>query len=388
MTDTQHIHWIGAGLASGPGLVALASELGNVTVWDMSDERAKMLRGHVTGGHTLEIGKLNLDDANSVAHFKDTLNPGDIVVSMLPAALHVTVAEIALEAGTHMVTSSYVDDAMAALDARAREKGLAFVNEVGLDPGIDHLFAHVIVNAAREAGMLDRGYRIDFVSHCGGIPAEKTDFTYKFSWTPFGVLKALTNPARRIEEGEEKVTEKVWHAVSELEVAGETFEVYPNRNSLPYIEEYGLEGEKHLNTFVRGTLRQGGWKEAWAPIFAEVEKGDPTRLKELSQELWNEYRYGDGEKDRVVLYVALTASNNDGKEVWSASLALDEVGSGWQTAMARTVSLTVAEAIKAVKRGVFEPGVHAALTDATEAKKWLRGLKDADVTIRAHNVNL
>ncbi|WP_020401348.1 saccharopine dehydrogenase C-terminal domain-containing protein [Kordiimonas gwangyangensis] len=388
MTDTQHIHWIGAGLASGPGLVALASELGNVTVWDMSDERAKMLQGHVAGGNTLEIGELNLDDTDSVAHFKSVLNPGDIVISMLPAALHVTVAEIALEAGTHMVTSSYVDDAMAALDARAKEKGLAFVNEVGLDPGIDHLFAHVIVNAAREAGMLDRGYRIDFVSHCGGIPAEKTDFTYKFSWTPFGVLKALANPARRIEGGEEKVTEKVWHAVSELEIAGETFEVYPNRNSLPYIEEYGLKGEKHLNTFVRGTLRQGGWKEAWAHIFAEVEKGDTVRLKALSQELWNEYRYADGEKDRVVLYVALTASNNDGMEVWSASLALDEVGSGWQTAMARTVSLTVAEAIKAAKRGVFEPGVHAALTDAEEAKKWLRGLKDADVTIRAHNVNL
>lgn len=388
MTDTQHIHWIGAGLASGPGLVALANELGNVTVWDMSDERAKMLQGHVTGGNTLEIGKLNLDDADSVAHFKSVLNPGDIVVSMLPAALHVTVAEIALEAGTHMVTSSYVDDAMAALDAPAKEKGLAFVNEVGLDPGIDHLFAHVIVNAAREAGMLDRGYRIDFVSHCGGIPAEKTDFTYKFSWTPFGVLKALTNPARRIEGGKERVTEKVWHAVSDLEIAGEAFEVYPNRNSIPYIEEYGLEGEKHLNTFVRGTLRQGGWKEAWAHIFKEVEKGDTVRLKALSQELWNEYRYGDGEKDRVVLYVALTASNNDGMEVWSASLALDEVGSGWQTAMARTVSLTVAEAIKAVKRGVFEPGVHAALTDAEEAKKWLRGLKDADVTIRAHNVNL
>lgn len=388
MTNTQHIHWIGAGLASGPGLVALASELGNVTVWDMSDERAKMLQSHVTGGNTLEIGKLNLDDEASVAHFKSVLNPGDIVVSMLPAALHVTVAEIALEAGTHMVTSSYVDDAMAALDARAKEKGLAFVNEVGLDPGIDHLFAHVIVNAAREAGMLDRGYKIDFVSHCGGIPAEKTDFTYKFSWTPFGVLKALTNPARRIEDGEEKLTEKVWHAVSDLEIAGEAFEVYPNRNSIPYIEEYGLEGEKNLNTFVRGTLRQGGWKDAWTHIFAEVEKGDVVRLKELSQELWNEYRYADGEKDRVVLYVALTASNNDGMEVWSASLALDEVGSSWQTAMARTVSLTVAEAIKAVMRGVFEPGVHAALTDATEAKKWLRGLKAADVTIRAHNINL
>lgn len=388
MAEGKHIHWIGAGLASGPGLVALAAELGNVTVWDMADTRAKMLQSQVPGDKTLDIGTLDLSDDVSVRAFKERINTGDVIVSMLPAALHVVVAEIALEAGTHLVTSSYVDAPMAALDAQAKAKGLAFVNEVGLDPGIDHLFAHVLIGAAREADVLGKGHEIDFVSHCGGVPAEKTDFTYKFSWTPFGVLKALTNPARCIENGAEKITDKVWHAVSELDVGGETFEVYPNRNSIPYIEEYGLDGEENLQTFVRGTLRLAGWKDAWADIFTQVETADISSLKALSEQLSRDHSYAEGEKDRVVLYVALNARDKDGQDIWSASLALDEVGSGWQTAMARTVSFTVAEAVKAVLRGTFAPGVHAALTDSGVAKHWLRGLKDSGLNIRAENIKL
>lgn len=388
MTLQKHIHWIGAGLASGPGLVALAAETESVTVWDMTEDRAKMLQAQVPEGKQLGFATLNLGDDASVGNFKRHLNPGDIIVSMLPANLHVTMANIALEAGTHLVTSSYVDAPMAELDAAAKAKGLAFVNEVGLDPGIDHLFAHVLVDAARNAGVLGKGYQIEFVSHCGGIPAEKTDFTYKFSWTPLGVLKALTNTAHCIENGVKKATDKVWEAVSEIAVAGETFEVYPNRNSLPYIEEYGLEGETNLQTFVRGTLRQGGWKKAWADIFRQVETADTESLTALSSQLMADHSYTDDEKDRVVLYVALEARDTSGQKVWSASLALDEVGSGWQTAMARTVSLTVAEGAKAILRKAFEPGVHAALTDAAEAKTWLRGLKNSGVTMRAETIEI
>lgn len=388
MTTNKHIHWIGAGLASGPGLVALATETGAITVWDMSEERAAMLRAQMPEGKSFGFSTLDLGDRGSVENFKNHMNPGDIIVSMLPATLHIAMADIALETGTHLVTSSYVDEAMKALDGSAKAHDLSFVNEVGLDPGIDHLFAHILVTAAREAGVLGKGHKIDFVSHCGGIPAEQTDFTYKFSWTPFGVLKALTNPARCIENGAEKLVEKVWHDVSDLEIAGETFEVYPNRNSLPYVKEYGLDGEEKLNTFVRGTLRQGGWKKAWAEMFTKVETLDADGLKALSEELWQKHAYADGEEDRVVLYVALTARDQNDEIIWSGSLALDEVGSGWQTAMARTVSLTVAQAIKAVRRGAFTPGVHAALTDADEAKTWLRGLIEAGVTIRADNVAL
>jgi saccharopine dehydrogenase (NADP+, L-glutamate forming) len=388
MSNTPNIHWIGAGLASGPGLVALASARDGVTVWDMTDTRAKQLQAHMPAGKSLGYGALDLNDTASTSAFRAQLRPGDVIVSMLPAALHPTVAAIALDAGTHLVTSSYVAPEMAALDAAAREKGLCFVNEVGLDPGIDHLFAHIIVDAARSAGVLGKGHDIDFVSHCGGIPAQQTDFTYKFSWTPFGVLKALTNPARCIDGGREKLVEKVWHDVSALTVAGETFEVYPNRNSLPYVEEYGLQDEAGLKTFVRGTLRQSGWKDAWADIFAKVETMDDAALKTLSETLWAEHCYKDGEEDRVVLYVALSATDKAGEKVWSGSLALDEVGSGWQTAMARTVSLTVAQAVEAVTRGAFAPGVHAALTDAAEAKRWLLGLRNAGVTMRAENIAL
>ncbi|WP_286829745.1 MULTISPECIES: saccharopine dehydrogenase family protein [Kordiimonas] len=388
MTAHKHIHWIGAGLASGPGLIALASELDGVILWDMSDERAKMLQAQMPEGKSFDFSTLDLGDRGSVENFKNHVNKGDVIVSMLPATLHIVMADIALETEAHLVTSSYVDEAMAALDSAAKRHGLSFVNEVGLDPGIDHLFAHILVNAAREAGVLDKGYEIDFVSHCGGIPAAKTDFTYKFSWTPFGVLKALTNPARCIEDGEEKLVEKVWHAVSELDIHGEKFEIYPNRNSLPYVKEYGLDAETNLKTFVRGTIRQAGWKKAWAHIFTQVETSDADSLKALSEKLWREYGYSDGEEDRVVMFLALTARDTEGNIVWSGSLALDEVGSGWQTAMARTVSLTVAQAVKATLRGAFEPGVHAALTDAEEAKIWLRGLRDAGVTLRAENVEI
>ncbi|MFC4349341.1 saccharopine dehydrogenase family protein [Kordiimonas lipolytica] len=388
MTTQKHIHWIGAGLASGPGLIALASETQDITLWDMSDDRAKMLQAQMPEGKSLKFSALNLGDRGSVENFKNHVNEGDVIVSMLPATLHIAMADIALECGAHVVTSSYVDEAMRALDGAAKEHGLSFVNEVGLDPGIDHLFAHILVTAARDAGVLGKGHKVDFVSHCGGIPAAKTDFTYKFSWTPFGVLKALTNPARCIENGEEKLVEKVWHDVSDLEIHGETFEVYPNRNSLPYVEEYGLEGEEKLNTFVRGTLRQGGWKKAWKDIFTKVETLDADGLKVLSEELWRDHSYDEGEEDRVVMYVALTVRGDNDEVIWHASLALDEVGSGWQTAMARTVSLTVAQAIKAVRRGVFTPGVHAALTDAEEARVWLRGLMDQGVTLRAENIEI
>jgi len=388
MTNGKNIHWIGAGLASGPGLVALTTEVGNVTVWDMTVDRAKMLQAQVPNGKNLGVKTLNLGDEVSVDNFKKQLSPGDIIVSMLPASLHVTMAKIALEAETHLVTSSYVDAPMASLDAAAKAKGLVFVNEVGLDPGIDHLFAHILIDAARQADVLDKGHKIEFISHCGGIPAEKTEFTYKFSWTPLGVLKALSSPALCVENGTEKNVEKVWHAVSEITVAGETFEVYPNRNSLPYIEEYGLDGEANLATFVRGTLRQAGWKDAWADIFTQVETADTESLQTLSRQLLKDHSYSDDEEDRVVLYVALKAQGEDGADVWSASLALDEVGSGWQTAMARTVSLTVAEGAKAILRGAFKPGVHAALTDASEAKNWLRGLKSAGVTMRAETIDI
>ncbi|WP_417319734.1 saccharopine dehydrogenase family protein [Emcibacter sp.] len=384
MTPSPAFHWVGAGLSSGPGIVALARKYNNLTVWDMSPDRVEELSR--LGGTDIAYAPLNLEDEHLVEDFLDALHRGDVVVSMLPATLHVELAELVMGRGCHVVTSSYVSPEMQALEARAKEAGVALVNEVGLDPGIDHLFAHLVVEAANKAGLMGKGYPMRFVSYCGGIPAEPDAFTYKFSWTPLGVLTALKNQARFLADGAEQVVNKAWEAVSDLGIAGETFEVYPNRNSLPYIEEYGLAAEKALGEFVRGTLRLGGWKEAWADIFEQVENADMATLKELSGKLHAEHSYGEGEEDRVVLYVALEVETPEGP--WRASLALDEKGSGWQTAMARTVSLTVARAARSVLKGDFAPGVHAAISDPDLCRTWLADLKAEGLNTRAENIAL
>lgn len=381
------IHWVGAGLASGPGIVSLAEQAEKLVVWDMTSERADMLKAHLQGDATFGFSKLDLRDEVSLAVFKAAIAPGDVIVSMLPATLHVELAELALTLKAHLVTSSYVSPAMAALDERAKEVGVALVNEVGLDPGIDHLFAHILVDAAKDAGVLGAGNAVEFVSYCGGVPAEKTDFTYKFAWTPLGVLTALKSQAKLIEAGAEKTVEKAWDDVSELAIGAETFEVYANRDSLPYVEEYGLGLETNIQGFVRGTLRLQGWRKAWADIFGEVDKATSEELKELSDQLWKEYAYSETEEDRVVLYVALAVTKDDGT-VWKASLALDEKGCGWKTAMANTVSLTVAEAVKFTTRSTMTPGIHAAITCPVQCRAWLAGLAASGIKVKAENVNL
>lgn len=381
------IHWIGAGLASGPGLVSLANKWGEATVWDMVLDRAQTLAKEVEDGAILNVKQLNLSDDASLQNFCDTLNKGDIVISMLPSAFHVQVAKIALAEECHLVTSSYINDEMNALNDEAVDKGLSLVNEVGLDPGIDHLLTHVLVDEAKKAGVLGQGNELDFVSYCGGFPAFETPFTYKFSWTPLGVLTALTNPAQLLKDGVETTIPTAWENVSDIHIHGEMFEVYANRNSIPFISEYGLDGEENLKTFVRGTLRMAGWKVAWKDIFKALENASADDLKALSDKLWSEHQYDDGEEDRVLLYVALSSKAADGTN-WQGSLTVDAKGSGWQSAMADTVSYTVAEAVNALMDGRLAPGVQAAPNNVVEAKLWLQGLAENGVAIKAANVEL
>jgi len=381
------IHWIGAGLASGPGIISLANQWGKITVWDMTLDRAEALKAHVSSDSIMIISHLNLENDISRAQFTATLNPGDVIISMLPAGFHPQVARIALAEKCHMVTSSYLSDDMRALDEQATSHGLCIVNEVGLDPGIDHLLTHILVDAAHKTGLMDKGNIIDFISYCGGIPAGKTPFTYKFSWTPLGVLSALTNPSKMIKNGKEHTVLKAWDEVTELSLGGEGFEVYANRDSLPYVTEYGLDQETGLRTFVRGTLRLKGWKEAWKGIFNTIEKASPKDLKDLSDTLWQKHHYNEGEQDRVVLHVAMAIMPKGGPE-WRASLSLDIAGTGWQSAMASTVSLTVVEAALAVLKGRLPPGVQAAPHNIPEAQRWLKGLAQNGIKITADNITL
>ncbi len=381
MGSKPYIHWLGAGLSSGPGIAALARRRGNVILWNRTKEKAQALADTMGSSEGLSVETLEFE------RLAERVEQGDVVVSMLPGSFHTQVAKLALKAGAHMVTTSYLTPEMQALDEEARAKGLVVLNEVGVDPGIDHLFAQILVDEARKAGMLADGHSVSFESHCGGIPAVANDFRYKFSWAPLGVLTALRNPSLSIREGSEFRVDKAWTAVNEIDVLGETFEVYPNRDSLPYIQEYGLADVADLQLFVRGTLRLPGWKAAWADIFTAVESGSDDSLQALSEQLWAEHTYGPDEEDRVILYVCLTSRGANG-ETWKASLSLDETGTGWQTAMARTVSLTAQIAIGAVLDGRLKPGVQAATRDPVEAKRWIGLLAEDGVSIRAENLSL
>ena len=291
----MRIHWCGTGLSSVPGLRRLILEGHPVTVWNLPVDQAVAAVGEIT------------DDIRAMEPpaFDAAVAPGDIVVSMLPAHLHAAIARLCVKHGAHFIASSYTTDEIRALDAPAREAGVALVTEVGLDPGIDHVMAHDLIAAYRASPAFHRDNVLSFTSYCGGVPAVPNAFRYKFSWSPLGVLKALQSPARSIRDYSELRVAHPWDAVrsyiAPLRVP-ETFEVYPNRDSVPYLAEYGFEPGWKVKELVRGTLRLNGWAEAWAPVFETLAAGpSPHALQALADDLWAKYPLAEGEPDRVVL---------------------------------------------------------------------------------------
>ncbi|RMD95687.1 MAG: saccharopine dehydrogenase [Alphaproteobacteria bacterium] len=362
------IHWCGTGLSAVPGLRRLIEAGHDVTVWNRTREKAVEAVGDLT------------DDIRSfdIAALGAELAPGDVVVSMLPGDWHVPLAEAAIDRGAHFVSSSYISPEMRALDARAKGAGLALVNEVGLDPGIDHLMAHDLIADYRESAAFDPANTLSFISYCGGVPKHPNPFRYKFSWSPLGVLKALRSPSRSIRDGEVLDVARPWQAISRYTAPlpePETFEVYPNRDSLPFMAEYGFEPEWPVREFVRGTLRLEGWADAWSDVFAEIEglegEAGEARLREMSDAFWAENAYAPGEPDRVVLVVALKAER-EGRPVWHQSHVLDAWGDERGTAMARLVSVPVSLAVEAVAEGRIAPGVSAAPKEREIVQDWLQ----------------
>ncbi|MEX0312393.1 MAG: saccharopine dehydrogenase C-terminal domain-containing protein, partial [Tateyamaria sp.] len=246
------IHWCGTGLSSIPGLKRLIQLGYPVTVWNRTVAKAEA----AIGSYTTDIRAFDM------AAVQASLQAGDTVVSMLPGDWHVPLAKAAIEAGAHFVSSSYIAPEMRALDQKAKEAGVAVINEVGLDPGIDHLMAHHLVAAYRGSNAYDVANRVSFTSYCGGVPKHPNPFRYKFSWAPVGVLKALKSPSTSVRAGEELTVTKPWDAISSYTAPlpqPETFEVYPNRDSLPFMAEYGFDPRWQVHEFVRGTLRLNGW---------------------------------------------------------------------------------------------------------------------------------
>ncbi|MGX0875349.1 saccharopine dehydrogenase-like NADP-dependent oxidoreductase [Roseovarius sp. MBR-154] len=361
------IHWCGTGLSAIPGLRRLIQAGHDVTVWNRSTDKAEAAVGDLTD-------RINAFDKDALAA---ALKPGDIVVSMLPGDWHVPLAELCLSKDAHFVSSSYIAPEMRALDATARDKGLCLVNEIGLDPGIDHLMAHHLVAEYRASEAFDPGNDLSFTSYCGGVPKVPNPFRYKFSWSPLGVLKALRSPSRSIRDFSELNVARPWDALSTYDAPlprPETFEVYPNRDSIPFIADYRFDSDWRIKDFVRGTLRLGGWSEAWKDVFAEIEtlegEAGEARLKEMSDQFWQEHAYDEGEADRVVLCVDLKAEKA-GQPVWHKTYVMDAWGDARGTAMARLVSIPVSLAVESVLNREIPAGVSPAPHDPKLLARYL-----------------
>jgi len=219
-----------------------------------------MIDGHPQG----EAVSLDVNDDKKV---EALVARADVVVSLLPYTYHVKVAEMCIKHKKQMITTSYVSDVMKALDSKAKASGILILNECGLDPGIDHMSAMRIIHDVENK----KGKVISFKSTTGALPSHEANnnpFGYKFSWSPRGVLLASRNAAKWLENGKEVSIpgEQLFehYYLQDITVIG-VFENYPNRNSIPYKEIYGLN---HAQTVYRGTFRMTGWCETIRAIVA------------------------------------------------------------------------------------------------------------------------
>ena len=365
------IHWLGTGLSSIPGLRMLLKKKYHIFVWNRTLEKAQSILGDLTNN----ICKFDLNE------LENEIIAGDIIISMLPASHHLDIAKLCLKKNANFISSSYISEELQKLNSDVKKQGLVFLNEVGLDPGIDHLMAHDLVKQYKESYNYNDDNTIEFYSFCGGVPKKPNEFCYKFSWSPLGVLKALKSPAKSIEEFNPVETLRPWHNVKVHEIPSfekEKFEVYPNRDSLPFINQYHFDKKWKIKRFVRGTLRNLGWKKAWQEIFKNIEdmniNSDLERLVNLSNILWNKYSYKENEEDRVVLNVSLKASQNN-IIYFDRSYLLDAWGDENSTAMARLVSIPVALAVEGVLGRKICIGVSAAPKSPKLVAEWLDKIK-------------
>ncbi len=348
----KHVHWLGTGLSSIPGIRRLAERLENFTVWNRTLSKAQSSIDHINKPN-VNARTFNLENIIS------EINPGDIVISQLPASKHYDIAKLCLDKKCHFASTSYLSPEMKKLDSDAKKNNLVFINEVGLDPGIDHFFSHLLVKELKEKNFEDISVR--YQSYCGGFPAIPNEFRYKFSWSPVGVIKALNNNAKFISNYEIK-TITPYKNIGNFSVNNENYEAYPNRDSTPYIEEYNFDSRWKINEFVRGTLRLDGWSKAWSNIFNMLDNKSSNLDEEIaskSDELWSTNQYLKDEEDRVVLYVSLEAKKNNSK-IFEGSYFLDEKGTNDKTAMGKLVSLTLSASIDLILDNKLDPGVKAA----------------------------
>ena len=234
------------------------------------------LAGHPNG---VAVSFDIFDETEKEVYFKKA----DLVVSMLPASLHKEVANSCLKHGRHLLTASYISQEMRALSADAKEKGLVFLNECVLDPGIDHMTGKQAIDSIAKAG----GVLKSFKSFTGGLVAPQSDnnpWKYKFTWNPRNVVLAGQGTAKFIRQGRYKYIpyHSLFTRTEPISIEGwGDFEGYPNRDSLKYRQQYDL---LDIPTMIRGTLRRPGFCEAWN-VFVHLGLTDDSYTLEDSENM-------------------------------------------------------------------------------------------------------
>jgi saccharopine dehydrogenase-like NADP-dependent oxidoreductase len=292
----------------------------HITIGDLSLELAQRKTNNHPNATAIQL------DINNETQRHSEIQKADIVISMLPAHMHIEVAKDCITFKKHMVTASYVSDAMQGMDAAAKENGLIFMNEIGLDPGIDHMSAMKVIDEIREKG----GKMILFESFCGGLVAPESDnnlWNYKFTWAPRNVVLAGQGGAAKfIQEGKYKYIpyNKLFRRTEFLLVEGYgKFEGYANRDSLKYRSVYGLDD---VLTLYRGTIRRVGFSKAWN-MFVQLGMTDDTYVMENSEtmsfrEFTNSFLpYHPTDSVEIKMRLALNIEQDD--IMWDKLLELD-----------------------------------------------------------------
>jgi len=288
----------------------------------------------------------------------------DLIISMLPAFMHGDVARDCVEFGKHMATASYVSADMKALDNEAKKKNILLLNECGLDPGIDHASAMKVIDEIKHNG----GEITSFKSYCGGLVAPESNnnpWGYKFSWNPRNVILAGQGTAQYLHDGELKFIpyNRLYsqNDVIEMDNYGR-FDAYANRDSISYIDSYGLQS---IKTMVRGTLRQYGYCKAWN-VFIKLGLTDDTSLITNADKL---------------TYTSLLASF-----LPPATGSLKErlksfIGAGWDSEIEKQMDYLE---LFSDKKITLAQGTPAQLLQALLEEKWKLKPNDKDMIVMQH----
>jgi saccharopine dehydrogenase-like NADP-dependent oxidoreductase len=291
-----------------------------ITIADKDITNSKLLLNNHSKSKTIA-----LDVFDDNAREQEIIN-ADIVISMLPARFHLIVAKDCVNHSKNMLTASYISDEMRALNEQAVEKGIVIMNEIGLDPGIDHMSAMKVIDQIKGKG----GKVILFESFTGGLIAPESDnnlWNYKFTWNPRNVVLAgQGSPAKFVQEGSYKYIpySKLFRRTEFLEIENYgRFEGYANRDSLKYRKIYGL---KDVKTLYRGTIRKVGFSKAWN-VFVQLGMTDDSYIIENS----NNMKFRDfvnlflpyHPTDSVELKLRLSLKIDQDDLIWNKLLELD-----------------------------------------------------------------